>query len=347
MATHNGVKKHHCEHCPAAFSCSANLKLHLKGHMDERDYTCHVCGKGFLRPDALKKHLLCYHGNIKAFHCKICNKMFKGHLPQHMRTHQNEKPHGCAQCGSSFSQRSQLVVHQRIHSGERPYRCQVIYNLAILYRIFIFNFFLKVCWQAFAHSGVLKLHIRKHTGEKPFKCLICVENETAFSQLPHLKKHMQAIHGKDKPYMCSVCNNFYKTKVELQSHSNVCLKLENENEKEEDTIVQQDTVLRNIEPPMLISRMRLLVVLLLKKISTEDQLKNMGYEKRLIDNVLIGSLKIAKRTVCEDTTLSEAERLKANVKELLEWTVPTSSMDKFKQEQRSIEELLEVLTGVV
>lgn len=156
---------------------------------------------------------------------------------------------------------------------------------------------------------------------------------------------MQAIHGKDKPYMCCVCNNFYKTKVELQSHSNDCVKFENENEKEEE-FIQPEINLHNVEPPMLLSRMRLLVVLLLKKISTEDQLKHMGYEKRLIDNVLIGSLKIAKRTVCEDTSLSEAERLKANVKELLEWTVPASSMDKFKQEQRSIEELLEELTRV-
>lgn len=156
---------------------------------------------------------------------------------------------------------------------------------------------------------------------------------------------MQAIHGKDKPYMCSICNNFYKTKVELQSHSNVCVKFEIENDNEKEEFLQPpEVILHNVEPPMLISRMRLLVVLLLKKISTEDQLKHMGYEKRLIDNVLIGSLKIANRTVCEDSSLSEAERLKANVKELLEWTVPATSMDKFKQEQRSIEELLEELT---
>ena len=125
LATHNGVKKHKCDQCTAAFSCAANLKMHLKSHMDIRDYTCHICGRGFYRPDALKKHLLCYHANLKAFHCSICNKMFKGHLPQHMRTHLKVRPHGCAVCGSVFSQRSQLIVHQRIHSGERPYRCQV------------------------------------------------------------------------------------------------------------------------------------------------------------------------------------------------------------------------------
>lgn len=44
----------------------------------------------------------------------------------------------------------------------------------------------------------------------------------AFSQLPHLKKHMLSIHGKDKPYMCEVCKDFYKTKQDLQTHSLSC-----------------------------------------------------------------------------------------------------------------------------
>lgn len=155
----------------------------------------------------MKKHIVCYHQGVRAFHCKICNKKLKGHLPQHKRTHKHIKKHGCSTCGATFSQRSQLVVHQRIHSGERPYRCQV-------------------CWQAFAHSSVLKLHIRKHTGEKPFKCPICVGTKLGFSQLPHLKKHLKSIHGQDKPYMCEVCNAFFKTKLEIQQHSYDCIKEE-------------------------------------------------------------------------------------------------------------------------
>uniref|UniRef100_A0A2M3ZZQ5 C2H2-type domain-containing protein n=1 Tax=Anopheles triannulatus TaxID=58253 RepID=A0A2M3ZZQ5_9DIPT len=325
LATHNGVKRHKCSQCAAAFSCAANLKMHLKSHMEIRDYTCHICGRGFYRPDALKKHLLCYHANLKAFHCNICNKMFKGHLPQHMRTHQKVRPHGCAVCGSVFSQRSQLIVHQRIHSGERPYRCQV-------------------CWQAFAHSSVLKLHIRKHTGEKPFECPLC---PSSFSQLPHLKKHMLSIHQQDKSYLCQKCKVFFKTKMDYQLHVAACYN-DPEAVKNLDNLMDpmyRPTENNGVDPPMTISRMRFLVAILLKKISTDDRLKELGFDKRLIDNVLIDSLKCAGRKVVDDKSYDALKRLKLNVQELLEWTVPPNYMEEFRTANRSTEELLEDLTN--
>lgn len=52
----------------------------------------------------------------------------------------------------------------------------------------------------------------------------CAASAVAFSQLPHLKKHMLSIHGKDKPYRCDVCKDFYKTKQELQQHAQNCFK---------------------------------------------------------------------------------------------------------------------------
>lgn len=105
----------------------------------------------------------------------------------------------------------------------------------------------------------------------------------------------------------------------------------------------QDQV--DIDMPMSLSKMRLLVAVLIKKISTEERLKGLGFEKRLIDNVLIDSLKSGKRTTCEDKALSEGERLKVNVRELLEWTVPPNVMEEFRSQQRSTEELLEELTS--
>lgn len=318
MRTHTGSKPYVCKHCNASYTCSANLKLHINRHLDVRDYVCDICGKTFIRRDALKKHLNCFHNNIRAFHCDICDKDLKGHLPQHMRTHRKDKPHGCANCGARFAQRSQLTVHQRIHSGEKPYRCQV-------------------CWKAFAHSTALKLHTRRHTGEKPFKCLLC-EN-MAFSQLPHLKKHMLCIHKTDKPYLCRVCKKFFKKKTQLEEHQLNCKS--NCEVKEKVKIKVENCIIT----PMAIEKMRLLLAVLLKKISTQKRLEELGFNKRLIDDVLLESIEGSGRDACRDDSLSEAERLKFNVQILLEWTVPKEYMEKFKTEQRSTEELLEELAS--
>lgn len=100
-----------------------------------------------------------------------------------------------------------------------------------------------------------------------------------------------------------------------------------------------------VDPPMPLSHMRFLVAILLKKISTDERLKDLGFDKRLIDNVLVDSLKCAGRKAVDDKTLDPALRLKQNVQELLEWTVPPKYMEEFKKANRSTEELLEDLTN--
>lgn len=310
---HDKLKPFACDMCEARFTCSQNLRLHQNSHMNVKPYTCELCGNRFTRRDALRKHFRNFHDNIKAFHCPICNKDFKGHLPQHLRTHTKTKPHVCAVCNTSFAQRSQLIVHQRIHSGERPYRC-------------------RVCWKAFAHSTALKLHQRRHTGEKPFVCAVC---HSGFTQVPHLKKHMLRIHKIDKPYWCDWCKESYMTKKELQDHQECCANKPVKVKEEQDAG----------ETPMTLSKMRLLLAILLKKISTSERLNELGFNKRLIDDVLISSILYSGRVPCVEKGLSTAQKLKNNIKILLDWTVPDDYMAKFKTEQRSIEELLEELTS--
>lgn len=79
----------------------------------------------FLRIDALKKHINSYHKNVKSFTCGICKRSFKGHLTQHLQTHEQHKIYACTICNATFAQNSQLKVHSRVHSGERPFRCMV------------------------------------------------------------------------------------------------------------------------------------------------------------------------------------------------------------------------------
>lgn len=329
--THSQVRPFRCGLCSNSFTCAANLSLHVKRHNGQKDHKCDLCGRAFVRRDALKKHLECLHRDVKSFLCAICNKTFKGHLPQHMRTHARDRPHGCATCGQRFAQKSQLTVHQRTHSGQRPFRCLV-------------------CWQAFAHSTALKLHTRRHTGERPFKCSEC---NAGFTQLPHWKKHMKCIHGRNDPYGCKRCKNFFRIKSDLESHEKTC---HPEIEVEDDgsgivgkptcgtEIVEKNSVTAKYKL-MTVEKMRLLLAVLLKRISKQERLDELGFGKRLIDDVLQDSLVSAGKEPVTGDGLSELEALTRNLELFLEWTVPKEHWENFRRMKKSPEDILEVLTA--
>ncbi|KAL1129172.1 hypothetical protein AAG570_013702 [Ranatra chinensis] len=298
--------------CDKTFARGSQLSQHVRTHTKARPYTCALCSSNFVCRSNLLNHIKRHQGE-RDYVCHKCGKAFvrRDGLQKHMRIHMAEKPHACSQCDMRFVQRSQLTVHERTHSGIKPYRCAV-------------------CHMAFAHSTALRMHVRRHTGERPFKCLIC--QDKAFSQLPHLKKHMLSIHKTSKPYMCTACKSYFKTKSQLQEHFETCengrLQTSAEEEREEIGTMPLD-------------KMRLLLAVLLQKISTPEKLETLGYGKRLIDLVLRDSIEQSGRDPCKEANISEAERLKRNLQILLDWTVPKIYMEKFKQERRSMEELLE------
>lgn len=56
--------------------------------------------QAYPRVDTLKRHLISFHENKRLYKCDICQKSFKGHIRDHMRTHAvdaDEKPYGCIQ----------------------------------------------------------------------------------------------------------------------------------------------------------------------------------------------------------------------------------------------------------
>ena len=344
--THTGDKPYSCTSCDLKFTSSGNLKTHMKLHAGSREFQCHLCEKAYPRADTLKRHILSFHENKRLYKCEICNKSFKGHIRDHMRTHaedNDDKPFGCNQCKARFNQRSQLTVHMRVHTGERPYSC-------------------KICSRAFSHSTALKLHLRMHTGEKPHVCKLC---KKAFAQLPHLKKHMLCVHNTDKPYYCERCEVFFKIKTEYQAHVEEkhpeeipadLVGIANPPETEESAKSVREIQFVQIPVQMIetsedgrqlmpMEKMRTLLALLLKKISTPGRLKKLGFGTRLIDDVLKESIAASGRSTCDEEGLEQREILTKNIQILLDWTIPEEYMNFFKAEKKTTDEILEELAA--
>lgn len=242
-----------CSICNMSYDCRSRLSVHVKSHLNIKDFVCQYCGKEFLRPNSIRRHVEICHGGYR-IQCPICNKKLKGHLTEHLRTHEKKRPHQCPECGQKFTQSTQLTVHKRSHTGARPYPC-------------------RICDRPFSHSNALMLHIRRHTGERPFDCAMC---PISFSQLPHMKAHMRKIHGKTEAYKCLKCKEFFKLKVQLESHSKLCTVGDKELSFEEKIQASVMSQAPEVESPMTLTRMRFLLALLLTMIASKDKLKVLG-----------------------------------------------------------------------
>ena len=99
----------------------------------------------------------------------------------------------------------------------------------------------------------------------------------------------------------------------------------------------------DFEITMPMEKMRTLLALLLKKISTPGRLKKLGFGTRLIDDVLKESIRASGRTPIDDEAMGEQCKLKKNIRILLDWTIPADYLAAFKAENRTIDEILEEL----
>lgn len=68
-----------------------------------------------------------------------------GHLKDHVKIHNNERPFKCNICEASFARSSTLKIHSHTHSGLKPHRC--------LYR---------GCNKTFSERGNMKTHMKIH-----------------------------------------------------------------------------------------------------------------------------------------------------------------------------------------
>lgn len=112
----------------------------------------------------------------KKYHCDFegCLKAYSRPclLEQHIRTHSNERPFKCGQCGKAFFRDSHLKVHLWTHSSDKPLRCEI-------------------CSKGFVTSQQLGRHVKTHSIDE-FKCPY--ECDESFPTNDKLSEHMLSTH---------------------------------------------------------------------------------------------------------------------------------------------------------
>ena len=79
-----------------------------------------------------------------------------------IKTHKDEKPYICSECGKVFSQKCHLKRHAQIHTGKKLYQCNQ-------------------CPKAFSRNDNLNSHMKIHTVAKQYVCDQCEKTFTTKS----------------------------------------------------------------------------------------------------------------------------------------------------------------------
>lgn len=183
---HKGPKGHlelKCEHkgCTYTFKTKDHLKIHLQCHRESGFQCFHCPEKDFKKWKKCSLHLWRHHQlDLDLLSCPLC--------PNVRVAHQHE-----------------LEVHKQIHGERKKYVCSVCYKG-----------FRQL--SQFRNHAVTHMDKSKETVPSWFARKQCDLCQKSFADSKCLKKHVQAVHSRLKPYICQVCNHQCARKSMLEMH---------------------------------------------------------------------------------------------------------------------------------
>lgn len=186
-----------CPLCDFQYQRKTQLSSHLKTlHADENIIICLQCPFSCLTQESLNAHVSSpAHEEDKRTLCPLCGTATKD-IRQHLkRTHNDERPFSCSECGFKAKTATNLTTHMIIHDPIKRVTCSL-------------------CQYKCRTKDQLKRHLVKHSSDKNFQCSIC---HFACKTGMCLKRHMQ-IHQTPNKYVCSVCKFTTHDKLLLRQH---------------------------------------------------------------------------------------------------------------------------------
>jgi len=202
-----------CGECSCEFlssqECSNHVNsVHKKIVFENEEYPCTIkgCPSVFNNPQHRQFHESCHAES--GFQC--CNQTFhkwkKCSLHLWQKHHLNLDLLSCEKCPQlKFASQYQLDIHKQIHSDDKKYVCGT-------------------CDKGFSQYAQLQNHSvihmdkTKETVPNWFAKKQCELCDKFFADSKCLKKHVQAVHSKLKPYICQVCNHQCARKAMLEMH---------------------------------------------------------------------------------------------------------------------------------
>uniref|UniRef100_A0A3B4BHD4 C2H2-type domain-containing protein n=1 Tax=Periophthalmus magnuspinnatus TaxID=409849 RepID=A0A3B4BHD4_9GOBI len=215
------VKPHRCPECGKRFL----RKDHLQGHMIIHTAMSASSGEDFKEESSLTRHERHRHHIcpvLKPYSCSQCGKAFgrKAHLGRHMIVHRAETRHKCSVCERDFKLMTRLREHMRTHTGEKPFVCPVcgksFAQISTLSRHQKhIHHMCPVCKGSFQNITELNQHLKTHLDDGTLdQCSLCGKECRNKS---NLQRHM-FVHTGEKPFSCSVCEEGFVCKFEVNQH---------------------------------------------------------------------------------------------------------------------------------
>ncbi|XP_063897886.1 zinc finger protein 782 [Helicoverpa armigera] len=202
-------RRYRCLLCWTRFKDKDTAACHVMNDHTGETFECDHCGRGFKRPQYLKRHVEQYHTKPHRLVCGVCFRVFheRGWYRSHIRTHNEEVraktvrlPATCEICSRDYKNKASLKRHLLTH--DEDVHCDICYEKC-KNRITLGRHYLKV-------------HNEKYVGTDEETCPLC---SRVCATRAMLKRHVQRMHeDRTKKYQCDYCQRLYLTKGEVRSH---------------------------------------------------------------------------------------------------------------------------------